>query len=93
MAKDTLFQESGHPEEFSFNSQVAEVFDDMLERSIPCYRQTTAMMATLLEYFCNHGDTVYDLGCSTGTTVLELARQLPHLNLSFIGLDNSSAMI
>jgi tRNA (cmo5U34)-methyltransferase len=93
MTQDTLFQNSNHPAEFSFNSQVAEVFDDMLERSIPCYRQTTGMMSTLLEHFCSHGDTVYDLGCSTGATLLELARQLSHLHLSFIGLDNSQPMI
>ncbi|MBC8317206.1 MAG: carboxy-S-adenosyl-L-methionine synthase CmoA [Desulfobulbaceae bacterium] len=93
MNRDTLFQDSKHPAEFTFNSQVAEVFDDMLERSVPCYRQTTGMMATLLEHFCSKGDTVYDLGCSTGTTLLELTRQLSHMNLSFIGLDSSQPMI
>lgn len=93
MTRDTLFQDSNHPAEFSFNSQIAEVFDDMLERSIPCYRQTAEMMSTLLEHFCSHGDTVYDLGCSTGTTLLELARQLSYLNLSFVGLDSSHHMI
>jgi len=93
MTRDTLFQDSENPADFSFNSQVAEVFDDMLERSIPCYRQTAGMMSTLLEHFCSHEDRVYDLGCSTGTTLLELARQLSHLNLSFIGLDSSLHMI
>jgi tRNA (cmo5U34)-methyltransferase len=93
MPKDTLFQNSDPPAEFCFNSQVAEVFDDMLERSIPCYHQTTAMMASLLQQFCHTGDRVYDLGCSTGTTLLELARQLSDLDLSFIGIDSSQAMI
>ncbi|HIE07280.1 MAG TPA: carboxy-S-adenosyl-L-methionine synthase CmoA [Desulfarculaceae bacterium] len=93
MTRDTLFQDGNSPDEFIFNRQVVEVFDDMLERSIPCYHQTTGMICTLLQHFCRPGDTVYDLGCSTGTTLLELARQLPDMSLSFIGLDSSEAMI
>jgi len=93
MTQDTIFKSADCPNEFTFNRQVVEVFDDMLERSIPCYHQTTGMICSLLQQFCHPGDTVYDLGCSTGTTLLELARQLSDINLSFIGLDSSEAMI
>lgn len=93
MTRDRLFQTPDSPGEFTFNRQVAEVFDDMLERSIPCYHQTIAMISTLLNHFCCRGDRVYDLGCSTGTTLLELARQLGEMNLILVGLDNSEAMI
>ncbi len=93
MSLDTIFQDSNSPNEFTFNRQVVEVFDDMLERSIPCYHQTTEMICTLLRHFCRQGDTVYDLGCSTGTTLLELARQLDDMNLSFVGFDSSEPMI
>jgi len=93
MNRDKIFQNSDSPDEFAFDRQVVEVFDDMLERSIPCYQQTTGMICTLLRHFCRPGDTVYDLGCSTGTTLLELARQLNDMGLSFVGLDSSEAMI
>ncbi|MCD6534997.1 MAG: carboxy-S-adenosyl-L-methionine synthase CmoA [Deltaproteobacteria bacterium] len=93
MTIDNIFKESNSPDEFTFNRQVVEVFDDMLERSIPCYHQATGMICTLLNHFCCHGDTVYDLGCSTGTTLLELAHQLSDMNLSFVGLDSSEPMI
>ncbi len=93
MSRDNIFKSAECPDEFTFNRQVVEVFDDMLERSIPCYRQTTGMICSLLQQFCCPGDKVYDLGCSTGTTLLELARQLSGMNLSFIGLDSSEAMI
>lgn len=93
MTKDNIFHNPDYPDEFTFNRQVVEVFDDMLERSIPCYHQTTGMICSLLQQFCCPGDKVYDLGCSTGTTLLELARQLPDMNLSFVGLDSSEAMI
>jgi tRNA (cmo5U34)-methyltransferase len=93
MNRDKIFQNSDFPDEFAFNREVVEVFDDMLERSIPCYQQTTVMICTLLRHFCRPCDTVYDLGCSTGTTLLELARQLNDMGLSFVGLDSSEAMI
>ncbi len=93
MTRDTIFKSDDCPDEFTFNRQVVEVFDDMLERSIPCYHQTTGMICALLQHFCHPGDTIYDLGCSTGTTLLELARQLSDMHLSFIGLDSSDAMI
>lgn len=92
--KDTLFQEhSGEPEDFQFTPKVAEVFDDMLERSVPFYREIIDMSATLLGRFLLSGDRLYDLGCSTGSTLLELARRFDGLDLEMIGVDNSAAMI
>lgn len=38
MSEDTLFAAGKIGEDFTFNDRVAEVFDDMLNRSIPYYR-------------------------------------------------------
>ncbi|MDD5757691.1 MAG: carboxy-S-adenosyl-L-methionine synthase CmoA [Desulfobulbaceae bacterium] len=92
--KDTLFIDpNAPPEDFQFSPKVAEVFDDMLERSVPFYKETMSMVASLLETFVAPHQVVYDLGCSTGATMIELARRLSHLDLHFIGVDNSAAMI
>lgn len=93
MSKDTLYKNSPEPADFTFNAKVAEVFEDMLSRSVPCYSQVIEMASALLEKFTKQGDTVYDLGCSTGTTLLEMSRRLNHLNLNFIGVDSSLPMI
>ncbi|HIJ78144.1 MAG: carboxy-S-adenosyl-L-methionine synthase CmoA [Desulfobulbaceae bacterium] len=94
MAKDEIFKsEKSIAEDFRFTAQVAEVFDDMLARSVPNYQQVISMSAQILSKFLKPGDTVYDLGCSTGATLLELARQLGELDLKFCGIDNSPAMI
>ena len=61
---------------------MVEVFDDMLDRSIPFYRQVIDAEAQLLDGFLEQGDTVYDLGCSTGTTLLEFSRLLAHKRLA-----------
>ncbi len=93
MAKDTLYQNIHSPSDFTFNSRVAEVFDDMLQRSVPCYSQVIDMVETLLSRFCRQEDRIYDLGCSTGTTLLELSRRLKGSGFEYRGVDNSSAMI
>ena len=93
MNKDKLFKSGTIPEDFTFNDKVAEVFDDMLNRSVPYYSGVIDGIAGLLRHQTLKNHTVYDLGCSTGTTLLELARRLPEMNCQFIGIDNAPAMI
>ncbi|MDP3479446.1 MAG: carboxy-S-adenosyl-L-methionine synthase CmoA [Desulfoprunum sp.] len=91
--KDTLFIEDDKPEDFEFNDRVVEVFDDMLDRSIPSYKEVIISISRLLNIFLHEGDRVYDLGCATGSTLLELSRLLPDKGLRFIGVDNSAPML
>jgi tRNA (cmo5U34)-methyltransferase len=72
---------------------VADVFDDMLDRSVPFYKQVIEMTVEILDRSLQAGDTVYDLGCSTGTTLITLAGKLESENLKFVGIDNSKAML
>lgn len=92
-SKDKLYQVDTVKEDFVFSEKVVEVFDDMLDRSIPFYHKIIQASAQLLDISLNEGDTVYDLGCSTGTTLLKLARSLPEKRLNFYGVDNSPAML
>jgi tRNA (cmo5U34)-methyltransferase len=93
MTKDTLFQKGHTSGKFEFNERVAEVFDDMLDRSVPFYGQVIAMIAEIVGRSVNEGDRVYDLGCSTGATLLELVRILGSRKAQFVGVDNSRAML
>jgi len=93
MARDEIYKELPGDQPFRFDAKVADVFDDMLERSVPCYRQVIEMTCAILRRYLAPGDLIYDLGCSTGTTLLELARRLPQPGLRFVGVDNSPAML
>jgi len=93
MSSDKLYRSGTVEEDFSFNECVAEVFDDMLDRSIPFYRTVTVATADMIRRLAAPGSCVFDLGCSTGSTLLELARLLPEMDLRFIGIDNAPAMI
>lgn len=93
MKKDKLFDKKTLIEDFTFSEQVAEVFDDMLSRSVPFYSTIIDSIAELMRRQVPQGSRVYDLGCSTGTTLLELARRLGDMELHYTGIDNAPAMI
>jgi tRNA (cmo5U34)-methyltransferase len=78
--------------DFAFGEKVASVFDDMLLRSVPFYEEIQRMIAELAADFAVDGTNVYDLGCSTGTTLIHLGSQLPQ-RVKFIGVDNSAEML
>jgi len=77
--------------QFEFDEEVASVFDDMLNRSVPFYKENLHLQIDILKEFLNPGDKVVDLGCSTGTFLIELAKKSSKLHL--IGIDSSAAMI
>jgi len=90
---DRLYQTDSVPEDFAFSERVVEVFDDMLDRSIPFYHEVVKATTRLLREHLVHGDTVCDLGCATGTPLLQFARLLPDRQLTLVGIDSSPAML
>ena len=74
---DDIFAESTtRPTDFTFDATTVRVFDNMVSRSVPFYGEIQRMTAELAAEFAVPGTTVYDLGCSTGTTFLALEPQL-----------------
>ena len=91
--QDRIFAEQREAiADFRFGAEVAQVFDDMLSRSVPFYGEIQRMVAELAQDIVQPGSNVYDLGCSTGTTLLMLDRALP-ADVSFIGVDDSREML
>ena len=90
---DRLYRTDSVPEDFDFNERVVEVFDDMLDRSVPFYQTVIKATAELLEHYLSNGDTIIDLGCATGTPLLGFAKLLKGKDFSFVGLDTSPAML
>ena len=93
MSEDQLFA-NRQPlvKDFAFNKQTAEVFDDMLQRSVPFYTEVQRMMGEMASDFAVDGTRLYDLGCSTGTTLLTLDPVVPQ-GVTFIGIDSSPEML
>ena len=92
--KDDIFLEKNSPTKFKFNSSVAEVFDDMLERSVPLYRECQGLTVNWCKRLATPNKYLYDLGCSTGSLLLLLAKSMPNNpRVPLIGVDNSAAML
>ncbi len=89
---DKLFSQSNFPMPFSFNQDVADVFDDMVNRSIPLYRDVNLYLLEWARRFYQPGTALIDIGCSTGTCLSYLAQQLPFVD-HLVGIDNSEPMI
>ncbi|MBE9536002.1 MAG: carboxy-S-adenosyl-L-methionine synthase CmoA [Proteobacteria bacterium] len=91
--KDKLFNSDSVAGKFRFDESVAEVFDDMLARSIPYYSDMQRMITTLAQKHYQEGSRIYDLGCSTGTTILNLSARIKSDRLKIIGIDSSQPVI
>lgn len=93
--KDRIFDDQGRVSDFEFDEKVARVFDDMVARSVPYYDEIQRLQVDLaVEFLPDRESLVYDLGCSTGTTLNLLAShpRCPKA-VRFVGLDNSAAML
>jgi tRNA (cmo5U34)-methyltransferase len=92
-AKDEVYRDQQTAiSDFKFGEKVASVFDDMVDRSVPFYQEMQRMIAELAGDFAVPGTNIYDLGCSTGTTLLTLDQCLPP-SIRFVGVDNSEQML
>ena len=78
--------------DFKFGSAVANVFDDMVSRSVPFYGEVQRMIAELAADYAKSETDVYDLGCATGTTLIGMNTSIPE-DIRFIGIDDSPEML
>ncbi len=94
MNKDTIFsapiEKLG---DFTFDENVAEVFPDMIQRSVPGYSNIITAIGMLAERFVTANSNVYDLGCSRGAATLSARRHINQPNVKIIGVDNSQPMV
>ncbi len=93
MKTDTLFTQP-ISKQFEFDADVAAVFDDMLSRSVPFYKESQSLSARFCLNALGDGGRVVDLGCSTASLLLEIERGSgQNQKIELVGIDNSAAMI
>jgi tRNA (cmo5U34)-methyltransferase len=93
MNRDDIFDD-GKPRgsDFTFDAEVAAVFDNMISRSVPFYAEQQRMIVEVVKRYWHPGTDIYDLGCATGTTLINLGRELDGSG-RLIGYDNSEAKL
>ena len=93
MNRDNIFDDGKpHGSDFTFDAEVAAVFDNMISRSVPFYEEQQGMIVEVVKRYWRPGRDIYDLGSATGTTLIKLGRELEG-QVRLIGYDNSEAMV
>jgi len=87
-----LQQEDGG---WEFDEEVAEHFDKHVRKSIPLYDEIQDRVVRLSEWFLqgDSNESVYDLGCATGTTIKKLIDYHGESHPEFIGIDLQAPML
>lgn len=92
--KDNIFAQQMIPQDFVFDDNVAGVFDDMINRSVPGYSTIINMIGVLAGRYVQPRTALYDLGCSLGGASFAMAAQVDSdLECTIEAIDNSQAMI
>lgn len=87
--KDEVFSEK-IIKQFEFDEKVVRVFDDMVTRSVPFYKQNEKILCDILFKNAKENAKILDIGCSTANTLIALANKKDY---ELFGLDSSKCMI
>ena len=94
MSRDEIFADENRPEgPFEFTEAVANVFPDMLRRSIPGYAASIQAIRSLTRDFAKADTRLYDLGCSLGAATLAMRRGVSVPGCKIIAIDSAPAMV
>jgi tRNA (cmo5U34)-methyltransferase len=91
--RDRIFDRPGEIGDFIFDAAVAQVFPDMITRSVPGYAAIINMIELLTGMYAQPGSRLYDLGCSLGAASLAMARGLRTVDCRITAVDNAPAML
>lgn len=78
--------------DFAFTPAVADVFPDMIRRSVPGYEQIISLLGVIAQQYAQPNSHIYDLGCSLGAATLSMASQIRQTDVHYVCVDNSPAM-
>ncbi len=93
MSRDRIYTAGGEIVDFVFDARVADVFPDMIRRSVPGYETVLPLSGLLAARHMPIGGRCYDLGCSLGATALAVLRGIDDTSARVIAVDNSPAML
>ncbi len=91
--KDKLYaNKQDKVQDFVFDDAVADVFPDMIQRSVPGYEVLNQLIPIVAKQFIQSNSTIYDLGCSLGEASISIAKSLELNDVNIISIDSSRAM-
>jgi len=79
--------------DFKFDDHVANVFPDMIKRSVPGYSHIIGTIGILAEQYAQPNSLIYDLGCSLGAATIAMRHRVHTPGVRIIAVDSSQAML
>jgi tRNA (cmo5U34)-methyltransferase len=92
MTTDKIYQQKPEEKPFRFNEDVAKVFPDMLQRSIPGYSATIEAIGSLAARYVLPDTRCYDLGCSLGAATIAMRQGIQSAGCQIVAVDTAPAM-
>ncbi len=92
MKTDEIYKQKSDEKPFRFNKDVASVFPDMLQRSIPGYAATIEAIGSLAARYVHADTNCYDLGCSLGAATLAMRQGIDQDGCRIVAVDTAPAM-
>lgn len=86
--KDNIIQEN----KWQFDKDVAECFDDMLNRSIPNYKDMRYLTTRIGDRFVKPETNIVDIGCSNGNMLLPFVKKYGS-ECGYTMIDTSGPMV
>lgn len=80
-------------DDFVFDDKVANVFEDMITRSVPGYDTLNKLIPIIANKYLKPNTNCYDLGCSLANVSLCIAKNIKHEGVNIYAVDNSPSMI
>lgn len=77
---------------FVFDEQVASVFPDMINRSVPGYGSVISMVGFFAGQYAQPESICYDLGCSLGASTVSMRNGIQASACRIVAVDNAEAM-
>lgn len=90
--KDAIYSQPQQVGSFRFDQSVAEVFPDMIQRSVPGYNTIVDTIGQISAHYAQAETSIYDLGCSLGAASLSASKYINAKNCKILAIDNSEAM-
>jgi tRNA (cmo5U34)-methyltransferase len=78
---------------WSFGGDTPKVFDEHVRKSVPLYREGHDLILRMSDFFVRDGGSCYDIGCSTGALLLELADRHSGRSVRWVGVEVEEAMV
>ena len=84
---------SAQESNWSFSGKTASNFDNHIKKSIPLYNLSHQMGLKVSDFFLPNGTKFYDLGCSTGSFINNLAKRHKNKQIKIYGIDEIKQMV